>query len=182
MWHKSFLIAGFEPSDGLCRTCPECDQIAGHKGKCNCSCYTARTYWHADNLEIVRRKPILWEIITFRLHKSRYQVETKELANLVSSKTRTGKHLPIIDLDFPHKYVPSSTEGHGHLYLNRPISRWRWVVLLVGLKVGGALERGSFVWSLRRGANFVRLPGVEKTEEESQTGGDYGWIFKKKAK
>ena len=38
--------------------------------------------------------------------------------NLISSMVEADRHRPIIDLDIPHMYVPSSTTGHGHLYLD----------------------------------------------------------------
>jgi hypothetical protein len=105
--------------------------------------------------------------------------EDYENPNGVSSKTTDGKHLPIIDLDFDHAYVKSTTGDHGHLFLNTPISTFRWVVLMLALRLAGVIEQGYFLWSLRRGHNQVRLPGIEKTEEEEGTY-THGWFFKKK--
>lgn len=85
------------------------------------------------------------------------------VGNLILSKDRdTKQHLPIIDLDYSHRYIPSSTPGHGHLYLNRPISRWRWYALMIGLRIGRVIEPGNFWWSLRRGENCTRSEPLMK--------------------
>jgi hypothetical protein len=90
------------------------------------------------------------------------RTRVKTGGNSWSSRTPRGNHLPLIDLDFPHQYLPSSTPGHGHLYLDREISWFRWVVLMIGLYSGGVVEKGYFWWSLRRGQNYLRKPGVLK--------------------
>jgi hypothetical protein len=89
--------------------------------------------------------------------------------------------MPIIDLDFPHEYVSSSQAGHGHLYLNVPISNFRFFLLMTGLFLGKQIELGYYVWSLRRGGNFVRTPTTKKTTDEAGHY-TYGWFRKLKAK
>lgn len=124
-------------------------------------------------------EPLLVSLWKYDLHDDRHRVEKRSNANLVSSVTREGMQVPIIDLDYPHAYIPSASPGHGHLYLNVPISRWRWWVLMIGLRVGGVIEKGFFVWSLRRGGNFTRLPGAVKSDHgESRSG--FGWILPKR--
>ena len=83
-------------------------------------------------------------------------------ANLVSSLTDNGYHMPVIDLDFSHSYVPSSTAGHGHLYLDSPIEWDVYERLLDALLAAGVIERGFHRLSKLRGATFVRKPGVKK--------------------
>lgn len=114
-------------------------------------------------------------LLEYRAKKDRY--EEYESPNGVSSKTRDGKQMPILDLDFDHHYEKSTATGHGHLYLNRPISHFRWVVLMCALRFAQVIEPGYFLWSLRRGHNQIRYPGLKKTEEER---GHYthGWFFK----
>lgn len=87
-------------------------------------------------------------------------------ANLISSRLLNGRHKPVLDMDFPHRYSPSTKLGHGHLYLDVELPYWRWLVLMIGLRVGGVIEGGFFWWSLRRGGNFVRPQGVRKTPDE----------------
>lgn len=90
------------------------------------------------------------------------EVDTSGEANLVSSKCEDGFHRPIIDLDVPHRLVPSSTEGHSHLYIDVPMRFWRYALLLAALRLAGVIEKGYFAWSIRRRASFARLPGVYK--------------------
>lgn len=124
---------------------------------------------------------MLVSMLKYRQYEDRQPSETD--ANVVSSHIEASKvHAPIIDLDFPHRYIPSTTPGHAHLYLDVPISRWRLVILLWGLYVGGVIEKGYFLWSLRRGGTFVRRPGVPKTAEEAAVSYSYGFLFKTRSK
>jgi hypothetical protein len=180
MKHVKFLGADAPYDDG-CAKCPECLQPRGHDGKCDCSCYGMRTYWFAEDLtRLPKDEPFLFSLAKFRLHKDRYMVESPALANLISSKTRSDTQRPIIDLDFPHTYVPSNTPGHAHLYLNKEISQWRWFILMVGLYIGGVVDKGGFWWTLRRRSNFVRLPGVLKDDTLESPTLSYGWLFKRR--
>ena len=83
-------------------------------------------------------------------------------ANLISSLCENGMHSPVIDLDVPHKVLPSSTPGHSHLYLNVEIPWWRFVALLTGMYIAKVIEPGFFWWSLRRRASHLRVPWVSK--------------------
>jgi hypothetical protein len=83
-------------------------------------------------------------------------------ANLVSSRLVTGKHAPALDLDIPHEYVPSSTPGHGHLYINVELPWWKYRVLLWALKLCGIIEKGFYNSSVKRKQSMLRLPGTKK--------------------
>lgn len=138
-----------------------------------------RAVKHADRsrwlgLRLNRKEegvPFWKALLQYRQRNDRLLVEFDFLRyNLVSSRVYDGTHLPIVDLDFPHEYVPSSTPGHAHLYLDVPVQPWRWRALMVGLYLGGVIEWGYLLWSLRRGANFVRAPHIVKPTEESLGG------------
>lgn len=134
-----------------------------------------RTVWRAPDLGFVD-EPLLFSLVKYRRSKDRWPDPD---GNLFSSLTEDGRHMPIIDLDQAHSVVPSSTSHHSHLYLNgAPIPHWRWVCLMTGLWLGGQIELGYFVWSLRRGANFVRRPGEQKQPGPESTAYTYGWLFK----
>lgn len=138
----------------------------------------SRQTWRVDHLDIVD-EPMIFSLAKYRQYedRSRYQ----EGSNVVSSHVYGQRtHAPIIDLDYPHAYVPSTTPGHGHLYLNRPIARWRLWVLLWGLYIGKVIEPGNFWWSLRRGGTFVRRIGVTKSKSEAAVKYTYGMFFKMK--
>lgn len=133
-----------------------------------------RKTWAVDHLDIVD-EPMIISMAKYRQYEDRTPSEVD--ANVVSSHiVGSRQHAPILDLDFEHAYVPSTTPGHGHLYL-RPTSRWRMFVMLWGLYVGGQIEKGFFLWSLRRGGTFVRRPGVAKSAEETLVEYSYGFIF-----
>lgn len=138
-----------------------------------------RVRWRVKQLEF-RDEPMLFSMMRYRLRQDRTPSEVD--ASLVSSHLEGSKqHAPIIDLDFPHEYVPSTTTDHAHLYLNVPISKFRLFLLLLGLYSGGVIEKGFFYWSLRRGGTFVRLPGVRKTAAENMHY-SYGMLFKLRKK
>ncbi len=83
--------------------------------------------------------------------------------NLLSSLCVDGSHRPVIDLDVPVRYVPSTTEGHGHLYVDVPMDWERYSRLLVALEAAGLVEPGYVRASFAREQTFVRPPWVRKT-------------------
>lgn len=138
-----------------------------------------RTVWFAKNFEI-EDEPLIKSLLTYRQPENRWRVDDPSFQpNLLSSKTVTGKQMPIIDLDFPHHIEPSSTPGHHHLFLDVEMSNFRWFVLMCALKYAGIVELGFFVWSIRRWGNFVRIPGLSKSSDPKEnTKPSYGWFFK----
>jgi hypothetical protein len=82
--------------------------------------------------------------------------------NLVSSLRPDGRHMPAIDLDIPHHYVPSSTEGHGHLYIDVPMTWAQYEALLALLYSLEIVEEGFYRLSVSRKASFLRKPGLFK--------------------
>ena len=86
-------------------------------------------------------------------------------ANLVGSQTDVaGIHMPVLDIDVPASLVPSSTEGHFHLYLDVPLTWYEYSDLLYALSKAGILEPGYVEASVNKGGSFVRKPGVTKKE------------------
>lgn len=85
--------------------------------------------------------------------------------NLISSALdRPGWHMPVLDLDVPHRLVPSSTEGHSHLYLDVPMTQHTYQRLISALVNAGILGVGIQSQMRENGATFVRKPGVVKGE------------------
>jgi hypothetical protein len=92
--------------------------------------------------------------------------------NLVSSRLTYGErydssyHSPVLDIDFPARLVPSTTEGHFHLYLDGITMEWkRYERLLAALAEAGIIEQGYYEASVRRKMTCVRLPHVRKPVE-----------------
>ena len=92
----------------------------------------------------------------------RIPVEDESEANLISSRCDDGQHMPVIDLDFAHHYEPSSTPGHGHLYIDQPMPWEKFVAILDALHAAGVIEDGFYRFTMKRGQAFVRKPGVKK--------------------
>ena len=78
-------------------------------------------------------------------------------ANLVSSALPDGRHAPVLDLDVPAKMIPSSTEGHHHLYIDVPMTWRKYKKLLRTLGKVGILEPGYVGASISRGRSHARL-------------------------
>jgi hypothetical protein len=71
-------------------------------------------------------------------------------------------HMPVIDLDFPARLEPSSTEGHFHLYLDWAITQAQLFKLLAVMTEIGLVEEGYTIASMKRGYTTVRLPHIKK--------------------
>ena len=96
-------------------------------------------------------------------------IEVSELneATVICSDTRmNGWHKPVIDFDLPIEVIPSSTEGHGHLYIDKRLSWSDYVKLLEVLVEVGLVEEGYLNASVARGYTAVRLPWIMKGQEE----------------
>jgi hypothetical protein len=94
--------------------------------------------------------------------KETREAASKEDANLISSLCSDGMHRPVIDIDVPVRYVPSSTDGHGHLYVDVPMTWEQYQGMLAALSDVGLVQEGYVRAALARGATFVRPPWVKK--------------------
>lgn len=79
-----------------------------------------------------------------------------------STEPSGGFHKPVLDIDFPAALLPSSTEGHYHLYLDKEVIWDDYVALLKALATCGIIEQGYANASIERGHTAVRLPWVKK--------------------
>lgn len=76
-------------------------------------------------------------------------------------------HYPVIDVDLPCLFVPSTTPGHGHLYIDHPLRWVDFVRLLELLAELGIVEQGYVEACKREGFASVRLPWIKKTDVAS---------------
>lgn len=88
-------------------------------------------------------------------------------ANVLSSEKMDAPeswptHTIMLDLDVPHKLVPSSTPGHSHLYIDVDLDPHRYEALLVALRDAGIIQTGILQQFDVHGATFLRLPDVKK--------------------
>lgn len=75
-------------------------------------------------------------------------------------------HKPVIDLDVPHCYVSSTTEGHGHLIIDKELTWEQYMELLSVLVKCGIVEQGYLNVALMRGESWIRVPWVSKQPED----------------
>ncbi len=83
-------------------------------------------------------------------------------SGIATSGSPSSWHTVMLDLDVPAVLVPSTTEGHSHLYIDVPV---RWEVyqeLLAVLAKAKILESGYVAASRNRGFTSLRLPWVRK--------------------
>lgn len=79
----------------------------------------------------------------------------------------TGLHRPLLDIDFPVKVIPSTTPGHYHLYIDKPMTLERYERLLDCLSDANIIEYGYAQASIDRGYTALRLPWVKKSKENA---------------
>lgn len=86
-------------------------------------------------------------------------------AMLITSMIRdSNMHKVAIDVDLPISVVPSSTPGHGHLYIDKELTWPQYEKLLHALAEAGIVEEGYVGASVRRGYTSLRLPWVSKAD------------------
>ncbi|AVP42732.1 hypothetical protein SEA_SCHOOLBUS_77 [Mycobacterium phage SchoolBus] len=84
-------------------------------------------------------------------------------ANVVCSKQRDSDlHIPILDLDMDAMLLRSSTYGHYHLYIDKPMSWENYCKLLDVMAEVGILEQGYVDVSKKRSMTQVRTPWTKK--------------------
>lgn len=74
-------------------------------------------------------------------------------------------HTPLLDIDVPAALVPSSTPGHSHLYIDRPMTWQTYAQLLHALCDAGIIEPGYLRASLDRGHTALRTPWTRKAAD-----------------
>ena len=91
--------------------------------------------------------------------------KTADEAEVVSSlDLDTYMHRPVLDIDIPAALIPSSTPGHHHLYLDKPMTLLQYENLIHALAAAGIIEEGYAYASLARGYTSARLPWVKKED------------------
>lgn len=91
------------------------------------------------------------------------QVDQANIAISTSAIDSTW-HYPLIDFDIPVHLVPSSTEGHSHLYIDRALTWQQYRNLLSALEVAGLVGTGTVEAAMIRGYTALRLPWIRKSE------------------
>jgi len=88
-----------------------------------------------------------------------------ENATAVTSELPDGMHMPVIDIDLECMLIPSTQEGHFHLYINKPMEWEKFTAILEALEDAGVIGPGYLRYTKKRGYATVRYPGVTKHNE-----------------
>lgn len=128
-----------------------------------------RGYWECPGMDEELREAFTFvdgvRQIDYSSHEHRVE-SIKAKANLLSSLCKDGQHRPVLDIDVKARFVPSSTEGHGHLYIDHPLTWEQYEQVLIVLAEVGILEKGYVGAAISRKATFVRPEGVKKPPKE----------------
>lgn len=87
-------------------------------------------------------------------------------ANLISSETESGRHMLLLDLDSPHWYTGSSSDGHGHLYIDARLELEELQEIIALLAKYGIVQRGIERQAKERKFLSLRMPGMRKDVPE----------------
>jgi hypothetical protein len=88
-------------------------------------------------------------------------VSDLEEANIITSE-HYGYHKVLLDIDMPVKILPSSTEGHFHLFIDKELDTEAYFSLVEAFVNAGIVESGYLEASYARGYTAVRVPWVPK--------------------
>lgn len=87
-------------------------------------------------------------------------ITSRELVRVDDPENRW--HQVVLDIDVPVKVLPSSTEGHHHLFIQYDMPWENYVKLLDVLSKIGLVEEGYVEASKREGFTSARLPWIKK--------------------
>lgn len=82
-------------------------------------------------------------------------------SNIITSVANDGYHYPVLNFDFPVRVYPSTTPGHYHVYLDKPIESEVYFAFLDYLNEMGLTDRRWTRSAHHLGASWVRLPWVQ---------------------
>lgn len=96
------------------------------------------------------------------------EAASADTAELIASVNQNGLHRPLLDIDFPAVVIPSTTEGHCHLYIDKEMPWKDYKKLLNVLADLDIIEHGYRGASLARGYSALRLPWIKKEKDTSK--------------
>lgn len=88
-------------------------------------------------------------------------------ASLLTSEVGDDRHVIALDLDLPAALVPSTTEGHYHLYIDKELTWTEYKKLLLAMAEAGVIEDGYAMASIQRRATHLRTPWTSKQDQDA---------------
>ena len=99
---------------------------------------------------------------SYRFPPGEETTDLSQATTITSQMYGMDLHRPVLDLDMPVRLYPSSTPGHHHLYVDKPMTWDHYVKLLDVLAEVGLIQPGYASASKDRGYTRLRLPWVRK--------------------
>jgi hypothetical protein len=99
-----------------------------------------------------------------RLLSEKPLAESNSVSSYIKGASRHGAgwHRPTLDLDIPCLLIESSTPGHFHLYIDKPMPWDAYEKLLNCLADVGILQQGFVDVSIKRKRTWLRTPWTRK--------------------
>lgn len=91
-------------------------------------------------------------------------------ANLIGSLCSDGSHMPALDIDLPCELVPSTTKGHFHLYIDKPMSFMAYKKLVQAFIDAGIVEPNIIKYMELNGMTTLRPSTVKKPKRAKSSG------------
>lgn len=95
--------------------------------------------------------------------------DTKK-ANLVGSLCADGSHMPALDIDLPCELLPSTTKGHFHLYIDKPMSFMAYKKLVQAFIDAGIVEPNIMKYMELNGVTTLRPQNIKKPKRAKSSG------------
>lgn len=77
--------------------------------------------------------------------------------------------MPALDIDMPCELVPSSTEGHFHLYIDKPMTLMAYKKLVQAFIDAGIVEPNIMKYMDMNGMTALRPRGVKKKKRSGSS-------------
>lgn len=112
-------------------------------------------------------RKLVYDIDDAVLVSSKVGIDRRNWSNtddVEAARQLDDRHAPVLDFDFPCRLVPSTHEGHFHLYIDTTMPWDDYVKLLTCMKEVGLLQNNFVDMSIKRGMTMVMKPDYTKED------------------
>jgi len=131
--------------------------------------FPARLEWNGERYVLLLERPVSSEKLMFVQRVmmdadlttyDSYERSERDLksppAGIIGDRAPDGHPCATFDLAVPARLIPSRTEGHFHLYLEKTLEWMDYERLLRAMTEAGFVEQGFYKMALRRGMTMLR--------------------------
>lgn len=121
-----------------------------------------RLRYQVDNLNVDRESDNV-TVDAIEAEDAAGNLRVDPAGNLAVSAIDESKrtHLPIFDLDVPHRLVPSRTPGHSHLYVDVEVPADKLRAVIAAMVDAGLMGPGNLAQFDVRGMQCARVAELE---------------------